>query len=907
METIANKSNSRFDKTNAIIAGIVFLIAFIVYRLTVAPTFSFWDCGEFIACSYILGIPHPPGWPLFVVLGRVFSILPIATDISLRINMISVITSALVALFGYLTIVRMIKLWYAGDDFLGWKRVIAYMSGFIGGLFMAFSATHWGNAVEAEVLGLSMMIMTIILWLILQYFETPDAAKSRRIMLLICFLGTLGIGAHLTTFLIMPIAAIFFILKKDAPRRAWIAVCAFFVMELLSIILVADGRGGLPIFILLTLIWLGITAYIIYHYINWPVLIGLACLSMIMIGFYQFLFALIAGLIIFISLAFFARESDWKSGIVILLLAVVGFSFHAFVPIRSQLDPRIDENNTKRSFQTFVDFLDRKQYGRQSMVGRMFQRRGTWSHQFGRHPNMGFWSYFEEQYSTPKLFGILFLLGMFGVYLNIRKKLEVGLPFLIFLLLASVGLILYMNFADGIRYNEQTGDAYLEVRNRDYFFTPAYLYFGMALGLGVAAIMEILRAKTLTAQFSKYRKPAMGIASLLVLLPSLALAHNYFPSDHSRNYYPYIYAHNILATCEKDAILFTSGDNDTFPLWCIQEVYNFRKDVRVVNLSLFNTDWYIHQMKNQYQVPMSLNDDQILLERFEYEGQEYERPKEPYYDRARKRKAYLVPVPYEGRILKLQDVMVDDVVLSNNWKYPIYFSSEPYSESPLKLRDFTVADGILYKMMKNPPERKVDAEDGFRLYTQVYRFDGLNDPNIFRDENMSGVMLTFGYNTLRIAEEFRRTGQPERAKEILRFTISKYPEFMQTYLDLAQMYRRAGDSLTADSITTSMEQTLETLHKKNPGSLFYTQDLGLAKYYRGAVDSGLALLWEAFYADPGSSYSYHKLIPVLYELRRSSDIIRATELFADYKVNRTDPLVQQIIGQTQSITPPNEP
>lgn len=898
MDLFTPFAKDKFDRINAILAAFVLFFTFIIYRMTVAPTLSFWDCGEFIASAYILGIPHPPGSPLFVVLGRLFSTLPIASDICFRVNMLSVIASAFTAMFGYLSLVRIIRYWYNGDEIIGWKRVISYIGGIVGAFFLAFSATNWSNSVEAEVYGLSMMLTLIIFWLMLVFFESRGTPRAERIIVLVCYLAMLGVAVHLTTFLILPVAAIFFILRKDAPPRAWVAICGFFVAELLAIIMLSNRSGGYQTFLFLSVLILLGTAFFVYKHINWPVLIGIGAFSMIMVGFYWFLAGIIGGALVVLLLAFLARESDWKTALVVLLLAVMGFSFHIFIPVRSAQQPRINENNPSRDFATFVNYLDRKQYGQTSMVERMFQRRGTWENQFGHHANMGFWSYFEEQYANPKIFLILFLIGLYGVGLTIRRKLEIGLPFLTLLLLASVGLVLYMNFADGTKYNEVTGDAYLEVRNRDYFFTPAFIFFGMALGLGAAAIMEFIRKKT-EDKFASLQKPAMIAASLLVFLPSLALADNYFTNDRSRNYYPYIYAYNILQSCKPDAILFTSGDNDTFPLWCLQEVYEVRKDVRVVNLSLFNTDWYVWQMKSQYGVPISLTEDQIIWHPFTFEGRELQRPKESFFDRARKRRTYLVPMPFEGRIVKLQDMMVDEVVLTNNWKYPVCFTSEPYAESPLRLRDLAVATGVISELASSPPEKKINTERGYELFTQVYRYDGLNDPTIYRDENESGVMLTLGFNALRLADDFRRSGQNARANEILHFIIEKYPEFFQAYMSLSDFYRKDGDTAKADSIMADMESTLADLHRHNPSSLFYMQDLGLAKYYRGDTDGGLALLWQSFNANPNSSYAYRKLIQVLFDTRRTSDILRATQMHAEYKMNRNDPLVQQIMGQSE--------
>ncbi len=894
------KSENGFDRINALIGGIVFLFAFIIYRMTVAPTLSFWDCGEFLASAYILGIPHPPGSPLFIIIGRFFSMLPIASDICFRINMISVISSAATTLFGYLVLVRIIKYWYKDSEFSGWQRIIAYSGGIIGSLFMAFSSTNWGNAVEAEVYGLSMLITTVIFWLMLQYFDSIGTDKANRIIILASYLGILGVGIHLSTFLIMPIAAIYFILKKDAPQKAWIALSAFFVAELLAIILVADGRGGYPAFVGLTLLILAVVAFLVYRHIDWPILIAIGAFSLIMVGFYEFIIGLVGGAVLLAIIAYRARESSWRAAVAILLAAVIGFSIHAFIPIRSDLQPRINENNVGYNLNKFVDFFERKQYGRESMVDRMFHRRAEWSNQFGRHANMGFWSYFEEQYCKPSIFLPLFLIGLFGIWFTIRRKMEVGLPFLVLLLLSSVGLILYMNFADGINYDPVSGDAYQEVRNRDYFFTPAFMYFGLALGLGAAALMESLRAKLSELKFVRYQKPAMIASMVLILLPGLAISDNYFPNDRSRNYYPYDYAYNLLQNCGKDAILFTSGDNDTFPLWCIQEVYNFRKDVRVVNLSLFNTDWYVYQMKHLFNVPISLTDNQIIWDTYSLDGRDIQRPKETFYDRPRKRRTYLVPMSFENRIVKLQDMMVDEIVLNNNWKNPIYFTSDPYAESPLKLRDHSVADGLLYRLDENPPERKIDLEDGYRLFTQVFQYRGLNDPTIFRDENASGVMMSIGFNALRISDEFQRTGRQQEAEQFLEFTLGKYPEFFQTYITLSQMYKRDGDSAKADSVMARMENTLADLHRRNPSSLFYTQDLGLAKYYRGNIDEALRLLWESFDANPNSGYAYRKLMQVLLDTRRSADMVRATQMFANYKINRNDPLVQQILKESRN-------
>ena len=905
METRIDPPGKVFDKTNAYIGAFIFIFTLIVYRLTVAPTLSYWDCGEFIACSYILGIPHPPGSPLFILIGRIFSILPISADICFRINILSIISSSAAVLFGYLSVVRIIRYWFDADDGDIWSRYIPYIGGVVGSLFMAFATTYWANAVEAEVYGLSMMIMTMILWLMLMYYDVRGTGKGSKIIIMVCYLAMLGVGVHLTTFLIMPVAAIFFVLKKDAPVKAWYILCSLFVIELLGMIVFSNMDSGFQAFVFATVLVLLLTVIMIYKYINWPVVIGIAAFSMIMVGFNQFMYGLLAGIAAMLIISSVARKMDWRTGLAIILIAVIGYSLHLFIPIRSGLNPRIDENNPSRGFslapwaffsstqnQAFKNYLDRKQYGSQLMVERSFKRRGTWAHQFGRHAHMGFWSYFEGQYGLKPVFFFVFLLGLFGVYYASTKKAQVGLPFLILLLLGTAGLVLYMNFADGIMYNAQTGDAYLEVRNRDYFFTPGFAYFGLALGLGVAALMDLVR-KAMAKSSSG--KPVIAAMSLLVFTPLFAVAGNYFENDRSENYYPKIYSENILNTCKKDAILFTSGDNDTFPLWCVQEVYGTRKDVRVVNLSLFNTDWYVAQMKNHYDVPISLSDKQILWNNYEYQGRTIRRPESTFVDRPRKRRTYLIPTPYEGRVWKLQDMMVDEVVIENKWRDPIYFSSEPYAESPLNLRDIAVTTGLLYKLDSAKWERNINAEEGYRLYKEVYKYDGLDNPNIFRDENATGVMLALGFNAIRLAGEFKRQGDMEKCYDMLEFTIEKYPEFLQSYVTYHDYLMEAGDTLKAKAVLDSFEPVVTELLDKNPESQFYLADLGLLRFYQGRNEEALRLLREAFDMNRSSGPTYRKLAGALIEMKRYSELMSVTQDHAAYKNNRNDPLVRQVL------------
>jgi len=917
-----------FEKQNRLLAGVIFAVTFVVYALTVQRSFSFWDCGEFIACAATMGIPHPPGTPLLIMLSRIFSMIPFVEDVSYRINYLSVVSSSITALFSYLIAVRIAGSFFGEAKYSDVNRLIAFAGGVAAGFFVAFSATNWANSVEAEAYGLALALSTGIFWLTLRYHERRNEPGSARLMIMAMFLAVLGIGVHMTVFLVVPVCAIFFILKRDAEAKDYFIICAFAAIELLLVIVFSNDRGGADVFKLVSVV-LAITLFVMLRKkIRWGILIAIAATSTLMISFSLYIdvfeiplgillpeaaeewirgfpvgVLLIAALVL-VLMGYVGRRMNldvqWKTALAILLVGFIGFSVHFMVPIRSAHNPRIDENNPSRDWRTFVNFLDRKQYGQVSMTDRMFQRRGGWSNQFGRHPHMGFWSYFEEQYGGGGGWGFVvtfFALGLLGAGVAIWKRLEIGMPFFTLFLIGSVGLILYMNFADGTMYNPARHDAYLEVRNRDYFFTPAFVFFGIAMGLGVSALMYIIKQKT--AAMANQR-PVLYLSGLLALLPGITLAGNYYDCDRSENFLPLMYARNILDTCEPNALLFTAGDNDTFPLWCLQEAYGYRTDVRVICLSLLNTDWYIEQMKNRYDVPISLTDEQILWHPYELPGVGMtNRPNEPFADRPRGRMTYLHP-QFSG--VATQDLMVDEIVISNRWRNPIYFSAPPYAGSPLKLREHAVYDGQLYRLERDP-ESLVDVERSYDLFMNVYKFDGMENAETFRDDNATGVFAGLGMSSLRVIDELFRTGDRERAVALLERFMTDYPEFWQAYVSMADLHLQEGNTAAAIATYQRLHDTMVEYVEINPNNQNYMQDLGLAKYKIGRmtgdeamVEEGIRLQREGFDINRNSGLAYRKIYTTLGTEQRHTELLEVTRQFAQYKRNLTDPLVKAVLG-----------
>ena len=203
----------KYININRILGAMTFLISFIVYFDTMAPSVSYWDCGEFIAVSYTLGVPHPPGSPLFLLLGRIASMLPISEDIAFRVNLLSPLASAFSVLFLYFIIVQLVNHW-RGKIETNTDALIAFGAGIVGSLTFAFTDSHWFNAVEAEVYAFSTFFTAIVVWLALLWSEKADEKGNERYILIIAYMIGLATGLHLLNLLTIPFVALLIYFKK---------------------------------------------------------------------------------------------------------------------------------------------------------------------------------------------------------------------------------------------------------------------------------------------------------------------------------------------------------------------------------------------------------------------------------------------------------------------------------------------------------------------------------------------------------------------------------------------------------------------------------------------------------------------------------------------------------------------
>ncbi|WP_461632160.1 glycosyltransferase family 117 protein [Labilibaculum euxinus] len=212
---------SKYQKTNIIVGWISFAIAAVVYFLTLEPTVSFWDCGEFITSAYKLEIGHAPGAPFFLLLARFFSMFASDTEnVALMINSMSGLASAFTILFLFWTITHLAKKLIVAGDKISESQVWTIIgSGFIGAMAYAFTDTFWFSAVEGEVYATSSLFTAVVFWCVLKWENEEGKAYANRWLILIAYLMGLSIGVHLLNLLAIPAIVMVYYFKKYEPQK----------------------------------------------------------------------------------------------------------------------------------------------------------------------------------------------------------------------------------------------------------------------------------------------------------------------------------------------------------------------------------------------------------------------------------------------------------------------------------------------------------------------------------------------------------------------------------------------------------------------------------------------------------------------------------------------------------------
>jgi len=612
---------------------------------------------------------------------------------------------------------------------------------------MGFSRTFWSNAVEAEVYTVSMFLMLAINYLAVYWGQSDPEEKNDNILILISYLAWFSLGVHMTTFIFMlpGVLYLIYIDYNETYLKRW------------------------PV-------WVVMAMFILYAL---PVQTEIFWLFGIDISAYELesffaIFAAFFAIALIVTIIKKIRQSEsykaWALATTVMIAAVVGYSSQAYIPIRADEKPAINEN-APYTWARFKGFLERKQYGQESMLRRMFKRRGSWVNQIISDPKFGLLNNLDSQYCSPDERITIFearggsqessgadfslslsmiyilIIGLYGMFVSLRRSPPDGFLLVGLTLLCTLGMAVYMNFSDG-SFNDLIAPI-AEVRNRDYFYTPGFMYYGIIIGIGLAALIgRIGESMEKSVGFTRWLKVALFIGACLgsTAMAAQTLSSNLRVNDRRGNYLPVDYAKNILDSCDKDGIIFTNGDNDTFPLWYIQTVEHYRTDVKVVNLSLLNTSWYVHQLKEQMGVPIQMSDSAIdNLQPFRISGSD--------------------------RVYRIQDQMVQQIIGANQadgWKTPIYFAITVPEENRLGLDDHLVMEGMAYRVVASSGDNRVNTAVGLRVFGNKANFRGVNDPSVVKDDNERRMILNYTLAVFQVADDYFSRGELDSAYQVAR-------------------------------------------------------------------------------------------------------------------------------------------
>jgi hypothetical protein len=922
----------QYKLINTITGWVVFAIASLVYLLTMEPTSSFWDCGEFISTAYKLEVGHPPGAPLFMIMARFFSIFAgNPSYVGVMINSMSALASGVTVMLLFWSVTHLVKKLAVPDNVFSAEKIIIIIgSGLVGALAYSFSDTFWFSAVEAEVYASSSLFTALVFWAMLRWEDAADEPYANRWLILIAYLMGLSIGVHLLNLLAIPAMVFVFYFRKYRISKKGIAFASLFAVILLAVVMYGVISGLIVIaskFELALVNGLGL-----------PFNSGVILYALLLFG-----------LIIWGLIWSYKRKKELLNTIILAFaVIVIGYTSFAIIVIRAGSDPPINENNPDHVF-ALLSYLNREQYGdRPLLYGEYYnapvednkpgkpayvQKDGKYietyptdettydsrfltvfpriysrqsSHiaaykEWGKikgipvtvtnskgetekvykptfSENMRFffsyqlgfmyfryfmWNFAGRQNDIEGFGGILNGNWISGINFidNARLGPQEAIPeiykhnkarntyYFLPLLLGIAGLVyqygkgkkdfwvvLLLFFFTGIAIVIYLNQTPYQPRERDYAYAGSFYAFTIWIGFGVASVYDMLKKLTGNNKVIKITCALSVFVICLFFVPLLMASENWDDHNRSGRYTTRDLAINYLESCKPDAILFTYGDNDTFPLWYAQETEGVRTDVRVVNLSLLSTDWYINQMKtkvyNSDPLPITMEyekyiqgtRDQIFL---------FDRTKDTidlkkvmdfvasddpsaqihisenmvfnyfptknfslHVDAEKVIKNGIVAPELKNKILPdikwhlgkssilKGDMIVLDILATNNWERPVYFAVSAGQDSYLGLDDFFQLDGFAYQLV--PFKTHLKGNETGRIQTDIlydnvmnkFKWGRMNEPDVFMDENNLRTLNIIDLKSIfgRLAESLLDEGKRDSAVKVLDKAIEIMPE-----------------------------------------------------------------------------------------------------------------------------------
>ncbi|MEM9896570.1 MAG: DUF2723 domain-containing protein, partial [Bacteroidota bacterium] len=420
-------------------------------------------------------------------------------------------------------------------------------------------------------------------------------------------------------------------------------------------------------------------------------------------------------------------------------------------------------------------------------------------------------------------YGLPFLLGLLGMFAQYKSDKKMFSATALLFFMTGVAIVLYLNTPP------------IEPRERDYIYAGSFYIFTIWIGFGVLAVYDILQ------KIAKQKKLAAILASVLCLgIPALMASQTWDDHDRSDRYFSVDAAKNYLSSCAPNSIIFTGGDNDTFPLWYAQEVEGFRRDVRVLVLSYYNTDWYIQQSSRRaYEsdpLPYGLdisryqqggaNDYLPLIERDELKGNAISarrflqfindenkglqiRPnnytvyntvptKTLFLDVDTAKVKDIVPedmqddivdrmiLNVKGRALEKKDLAFLDVLVNSNWERPIYLNNTSIQQMNWDLSDYVVQEGLAYRVLPVKAESQLT---GYPVNTEVmydnvmnnFTWTNLDDSTIYYTQDYLGFVYNSRSTLNTLANNLIEEGDFERASKVLERSLTAMPNASLPY------------------------------------------------------------------------------------------------------------------------------
>jgi len=496
-------------------ALIVALGVGLLYTVTLSPTTAFWDTSEYIATGHILGIPHPPGNPLFVLMARTWELFlaPSGLSVATRINLFSALMGSVAHGLWFLAVYHILS--FFSDD-----RRFRLVGTITAVVVSATAFTVWNQSnVNEKVYTVSLMTVALLTWLAFHWRENLGKGRDDNLLILMAFILALSVGNHLMAFLAAPALALFVF---------WVS----------------------PRVLL-----------------------------------------------------------NWRLYVVGALAIFLGLSIHLFLPLRAALGPIINEADpTCPSIQSALasivtwgqagctelsDALSRRQYLKPPLIPRAAP---LWS-QFANFLQYFDWQWARGMGGSQTVFPLVRLpftflfacLGLYGAVQHLRRDSATGLYFLTLFATLSIGLVFYLNFSYGFSLTAPNPEDVHEVRERDYFFIVGFSVWGLWAGIGIAGLWQ---------EAAAHLKGSWSRAAPVLALALIPLLSNWPWATRRADYSARDWAYNLLMSVEPYGVLFTNGDNDTFPLWYLQETEGIRRDVTVVVTSYLNLDWYVKQIRD---------------------------------------------------------------------------------------------------------------------------------------------------------------------------------------------------------------------------------------------------------------------------------------------------------------------